>query len=144
MEQRSSFKVLGLEGDASMLHIRWFDLQQQYQNPVLKGRKPARLFVLPGRKCIPTMQVGTQVKPGWTTLNCRDQRPVFMYLLLSCYQTELSTLWSCTEDIFFQISCVWARKWELVSMKCDSQMALWIALSAVPDGWLEYIWDGEL
>lgn len=101
MGQRSSFKVLGVEGDPSMLHIQWFDLQQQGQNPVLKVRKTAGLSVLPGRKHIPTLQLVAQVRPGWTTLNCRDQRRVFMCLPLSCYHTELNTLWSCTEDFSY-------------------------------------------
>lgn len=76
-----------------MFHIRWFDLQQQFGNPVLKGCKPARLSVLLGKKRISTVQVGTQMKLGWVaafevwvsnTTNCQDQRPALVDLLLSC------------------------------------------------------------
>lgn len=105
--------VLGVVGIASMYHIRRFDILLRSWDPVPECCNPAR------QKQLSPRRVGTQVKASliaaleaWilTPLICRDQRPAFMYLLLSCYHTEINTLQSCTEGVSFHISCVLCQK----------------------------------
>lgn len=119
--QINCMMVLGVLGITSMFHIQWFDLQWCW-NPGPECRDPG------WQKRLSPRQVGPQVKAGliaaleaWisTALICRDERPAFMYLLLSCYHTEINTLQSCTEDISFHISCVFCQKMR------NSQPEIW-------------------